>query len=345
MVNAPTASSSIDHLKFGVVIVGAGYWGQKCISAVQNAFSHAEIFVCDPRLPADHRFDQGNFRTSLCTLQEALQNSSIGAAIVCTPVATHGELALELLRAGKSVLVEKPFGLGEQQIEEARQHEADGLRVSPGYLYFFNPAVGRIKKIIEDGNLGQLRFVEAHRLGFGAFRRDVSPVRDLMVHDFSILMTWFPELEFSVSRVDRRFPLQTNQYGEIAAEVLVNEVLPVRLVASHLRTSKTRQMTLVFDEGIVNFDEMSAEPLKAFRLPSEILDSGKRSTGTTSDYLDPLQVNFSVELKNPVDQSLLLSISSFLESALLGKTNPLRIDFAVSVGEMADAVDRWPDES
>jgi predicted dehydrogenase len=55
------------------------------------------------------------------------------------------------------------------------------------HTYLFNPAVRRIKELVESGELGDLYYVDSIRINLGLFQHDVNVVWDLAPHDLSIV--------------------------------------------------------------------------------------------------------------------------------------------------------------
>lgn len=109
----------------------------------------------------------------------------IDAAIVATPTSEHHPISLNLLRSGKSVLVEKPITETVEQGEElVREARSNGLVLQVGHLERFNPAVEAVETMIREP-----RFVEVQRLGsFSARSLDIDVVLDLMIHDLDIIL-------------------------------------------------------------------------------------------------------------------------------------------------------------
>jgi len=109
----------------------------------------------------------------------------IDAAIVATPTSEHHLISLNLLRNGKSVLVEKPITETVEQGEELVQEAASsGLVLQVGHLERFNPAVEAVETMIREP-----RFIEVQRLGsFSSRSLDIDVVLDLMIHDLDIIM-------------------------------------------------------------------------------------------------------------------------------------------------------------
>ncbi len=108
--------------------------------------------------------------------------------VIATPVSTHFDLAMQALRAGKHVLVEKPFTAtvaeGEELIEVA---ERSGLVLMVDHTFVYTSAVRKISELVEGGAIGRLQYYDSVRVNLGLFQRDVSVLWDLAVHDLSIM--------------------------------------------------------------------------------------------------------------------------------------------------------------
>ena len=119
-------------------------------------------------------------------------DEAIDIVYVATPHPAHKPWALEALRHGKHVLVEKPIAASvpeaEAMVESAKRHNCV---FGVGHVERFNPAMDFLEKYAHE-----TRFVEAHRLAKyppprpGLPRRgtEVSVVLDLMIHDIDLLL-------------------------------------------------------------------------------------------------------------------------------------------------------------
>ncbi len=120
----------------------------------------------------------------------------VQAVNIVSPTAWHFSLAMEFLRRGIHVLVEKPITV---ELDQAKRLVAYAKRknlvLQVGHLERFNPAVMKLKQII-----GTPVLVECHRLSGPTSRNlDVGIIWDLMIHDFDILLNLFksPVVEIS----------------------------------------------------------------------------------------------------------------------------------------------------
>jgi predicted dehydrogenase len=120
--------------------------------------------------------------------EDLFRNPSIDAIAIATPVATHFELAMAALRAGKHVLVEKPIAStsaeASQMIEKAAQRK---LVLLVDHTFVFTGAVRKIRDVIADESFGELQYYDSTRVNLGLFQHDVNVMWDLAVHDLSIM--------------------------------------------------------------------------------------------------------------------------------------------------------------
>jgi predicted dehydrogenase len=174
-------------LKVGVI--GLGYWGPKLARNFHELPDATLEWGCDldpSRL--DHISD---LYPEVRTTRDYCDVLTSDAEAVCiaTPVRTHYRLAMEALRAGKHILVEKPLAACVEQAEEiVAEGERQGRIVMVGHTFVYNPAVLAMKGILAGGDLGQVYYINATRVNLGLFQPDINVAWDLAPHDISILM-------------------------------------------------------------------------------------------------------------------------------------------------------------
>jgi predicted dehydrogenase len=117
------------------------------------------------------RWEDMGIRT-YASLEELLADDSIEIISLCTPDHTHAQLAVEILRAGKNLLLEKPLALS---LEDARKigvalQSAEGL-FSVGYEFRLNPAILRLRRLVTEGVLGSVEAFTLHHFR-RPFKRD-----------------------------------------------------------------------------------------------------------------------------------------------------------------------------
>src|SRR4051794_32817129 len=91
-------------------IVGYGYWGPNLVRnfAETPGATIAGVADLDPEKLALVRRRYPGVKTAT-NFQDFLDDTSIDAIAVATPVTTHFELGMAVLRAGKHLWIEKPM--------------------------------------------------------------------------------------------------------------------------------------------------------------------------------------------------------------------------------------------
>ncbi|MDP9067833.1 MAG: Gfo/Idh/MocA family oxidoreductase [Actinomycetota bacterium] len=170
-----------------VAVVGCGYWGA---NLVRN-------FAALGALGAVHDEERGAAELAAAsTGAEAkswdaiLTDTTIDAVAISTPPATHAELAVAALEAGKDVFVEKPLALHVGDAEQVTKTAAAADRVlMVGHLLRYHPAFIELESLVRRGALGELRYIYSNRLNFGRFRRVENILWSFAPHDISMILT------------------------------------------------------------------------------------------------------------------------------------------------------------
>jgi predicted dehydrogenase len=188
-----------------VAVVGLGYWGPNLVRNLHEVPVAEVSSVCDARpdaLDSIHRRFPAVRRTT--SFDEVLEDETVEALAIATPVSTHFELAAAALRAGKHVFIEKPLAASSAQAEQLIElADARQLVLMPGHTFVYSPPVVTIRNLIAAGELGEIYFVSMSRVNLGLHQADVSVSWDLGPHDFSILRYWLDETPSHVSALSR----------------------------------------------------------------------------------------------------------------------------------------------
>lgn len=130
----------------------------------------------------------GQYRAAPCyrSLDAALPQ--VDAVVVATPPSTHVPVALQAIEAGKDVLVEKPLAPtpeGARRLADAAARA--GVTLMVGHTFEYNPAVRKLRELIQSGQLGEIYYIDSARLNLGLYQNDVNVILDLAPHDISII--------------------------------------------------------------------------------------------------------------------------------------------------------------
>jgi predicted dehydrogenase len=246
--------------RIGTAVVGYGYWGVNLTRNVAVASSLRLVGVADP--DEDRRKAAAVAHPSVATwssLDEVLVDPDVDAVVLAVPAHAHAELATKVLNAGRHVLVEKPLAMdvGEGRDLVALADER-GLITMVGHTFLYAAPVHRLKQYIDDGDLGQIQYLYSQRLSLGRIRRDCSALWNFGPHDISIMLHLLDERPVEVSARGFSF------IGEGIDDVVFGSLQFASGIGANLHVSwidprKTRLMTVVGDEKMVIYNDVSAD--------------------------------------------------------------------------------------
>ena len=99
----------------------------------------------------------GGFESWTANLDELLSRDDLDVVDVCVPNHAHRDVILGALRAGKSVIVDKPLALNSAEAHEIAAATASGkARLGMVFNYRFVPALLLAHKMLADGSLGRI---------------------------------------------------------------------------------------------------------------------------------------------------------------------------------------------
>jgi predicted dehydrogenase len=248
-----------------VGVVGLGYWGPNLVRVLVETPGVELTWISDLD---ESRFERLSRRypaaRTTTEIDDLLNDPSLDAIALATPVNTHHPLARRCLEAGKHVLVEKPLAPSGAEAEElVALAESQERVLMCGHTFLYSPPVRHAKELLEAGDLGDVLFVSSSRVNLGLHQKDVSVIWDLAPHDLSILRYWLDETPHTVSAVGRDSIVEgvpdvaflTLQYP---SRVLANVEL------SWLAPSKLRRTVIVGSKKMLVYDDTSPEPIRIF---------------------------------------------------------------------------------
>ena len=243
-----------------VALIGFGSWGPNYARILSGTLSGARLCGCaEPAAGRLAAFEsQFPSARAYADYKRLLRDGDVDAVIVATPTSTHRAVTEECLRAGLHVLVEKPLAstIADAEAMSALASET-GRTLMVGHTFLFNPAVRAIKRYIDDGLLGEIRYLYFQRTGLGPIRQDVNAMWDLAPHDLAMLRYWL-----------NADPIDLVARGESYLKPGVEDVAFLTLSYPHkvlasvhvswLDPVKIRRVTIVGDRKMVVFDDTNA---------------------------------------------------------------------------------------
>lgn len=246
--------------KIRVAVVGYGYWGPNLVRNFHELPTADLVTCCDINKSRLSKI-QIRYPTVKITTdyQSILTDPNIDAVVIATPAHTHYDLSKAALSHGKHVLVEKPLTLRSDHAQELIQLAKEYRRVlMVGHVFEHNPAVWKIKELIDSDGIGTPYYIYSTRVNLGRVQNNLNALWSIAPHDISILIYLLGEMPIKVSAHGATY-LNNNVEDVIFAHLVFPHGITAHIHASWLDPSKVRRMTLVGSQKMVIYDDVASE--------------------------------------------------------------------------------------
>jgi predicted dehydrogenase len=246
-----------DGHRIKVGVIGCGYWGPQLIRNLHEMPAAELIAVADAK-PERLEFVRRHYpEVKVFSSHTQLLETDVEAVVIATPIHTHHALAKEALDAGKHIMVEKPLAASvSEAVELIQLAEAKKRLVMVGHTFLYNPAVQELRRLVGDGELGRIYYVDAARLNLGLFQRRANVIWDLAPHDISILMYVLGMTPVEVS-ARGRMCVQEDVHDVAYLELLFESGVSAHVHVSWLDPAKVRRITVVGDKKMAVYNDVS----------------------------------------------------------------------------------------
>ena len=220
----------------------------------------------------------------------------VDAAVIAVPTSCHHAIAVEFLRRGIHLLIEKPIACNLEEADElVALAQEQGTLLQVGHIERYNPAFEALSQ-----HPLQPKFVECERMGpFSGRSGDIGVVLDLMIHDLDLLLALVPA---PVSAVEAVGVTVFGQHEDVAnARLKFANGCVATLTASRASATPVRKMRVWAPEGYAGLDfarrhltlVQPSEHLRAGGLNAQKLDAAARNLLREQLFERYLQVNHS----------------------------------------------------
>jgi predicted dehydrogenase len=239
-------------MKPRIAVLGCGYWGSNHIRTLKALGAlHA---VSDMNAPRAEGFAAEQDCLAIAP-DDLFARDDIDALVLALPPQYHAEYAIRAVEAGKDVLVEKPIALTVADAERAVAAAAANGRVfMVGHVLRYHPAFEQMKRLIDDGELGEIRYIHSHRLGLGKFHTENDALWDLAPHDLSMILAITGEPPISVRGEGAAILDHLSDFAHLHMRFASG--VRSHLFASRLNPYRERRLTVVGTRAMTVFDDV-----------------------------------------------------------------------------------------
>jgi len=155
-----------------ILIIGLGSIGQRHLRNILKLYPSAKIYAYSRKFktPFLNNANQAlnlslknKYKINYIHNLKNLIKLNLNAALVCSPSSLHINESILLLKQNINIFVEKPLGSNEKNLKVLEKLIKNKNRITMiGFQLIFCPIIKKIKKIISNKSLGDLKYLSIH---------------------------------------------------------------------------------------------------------------------------------------------------------------------------------------
>ena len=247
------------------LIIGGGV-AAEIHCKVLDALNVTVAGIYDVRLAAAQALASNHNAKAFDDLEKALQED-IDFAVICTPSGTHAQLAIQVMRAGKNVVVEKPLALTPWDCDAVLQTaQQTGRLCAPISQLRFSPMYQKVKECLDKEELGTLVMASLSMKYFrsreyyagtwkGTKRMDGGELMNQGVHGIDIMCGLLGKPTQVSGKVTTRYHNIEAEDTAVAHLTFPNGMLASIDSSTAVSKSKPRRFEICGSEGLIVVEE------------------------------------------------------------------------------------------
>jgi len=285
-----------------VAVIGTGVMGKNHARVLSNLENANLVAICDKESDSLKEIADKYRVNSYSDHKEMLSNENIDAVSICVPTKLHKEVAIDVIKSKKHVLIEKPIATTVEEAKDIiKEAESNKVKLMVGHIERFNPVIVEIKKRINNDELGKVFLIKSER--FSPFPKrvvDIGVTIDLSVHDVDIMQHLLKSKVKSVYAATAQ-KIHSN-HEDLMTSILKFENNTTGMTSCNWITPKiVREITIVGEKGM----------FKANYLTQELIFFKNEFTDKTIDWqkerlnvIEGDMVKIKIEKKEPLKNEL-----------------------------------------
>lgn len=318
----------MEKLRAGVI--GLGYMGRNHARIYADMDNVELCAVCDTDKAALGKISRRYHAIPYTNYSEMLENEKLDVVSIALPTDLHKEAAIEAMKKGISVLLEKPIASNTRDAKEIVEFaNANKAKMMIGHVERFNPAVIELKKMIDAGKLGKVYKIEAYRCGpFPTRISDVGVVVDLAVHDLDVI-NYLVGLKIERMHAETERRIHPKHEDLLTALLKLHSNIVVSLNIDWLTPTKIRELRITGEKGMFVANYLTQDIFfYENNMYAGRFDYAETALGVTEGNM----TKFMIAKKEP----LLAEIESFINYVQKGTKPPVSIEDALKALEVAE---------
>jgi predicted dehydrogenase len=253
-------------------LVGAGPWGRNYVRTIVG-LDGVELARVASRNPQTKSITPPGCAVST-DWRDLIEARDLHGILIATPPATHAEVVVACIEAGRPVLVEKPLAVttASADLIVAAAAGASAL-VMVDHTHLFHPAYRALKRMALEQ--GPIRGIRSSAGNHGPYRSEVPVLWDWGPHDIAMCIDLFGAEPTEV----HAYQLDARPISEGLAERLQVELFFAGGVLAELRLStlddRVRRFAVALDAATIVYDGLATSSLMRYPAPKRDGPGGK----------------------------------------------------------------------
>lgn len=303
--------------KIRVAVIGAGNMGRNHVRTYTNlADERLEIVALADINPEAEELAKTYKLRFYTDYQKMLDEEKPDAVSIVVPTPLHHKIATEVMNQGIHCLVEKPIASTPEESDDLmKTAKKNKVVFTVGHIERFNPMIGRLKKLIDKKEIGEITSVTVRRVGgFPVVEPKTDVIIDLAVHDIDIisyLLNSQPKKVYGhgsqtlhTSKVDSAEIFM--DYGDASGFIQANWITPVKI----------RTISVTGTDGYVEGNYITQELTYYKHNMKKIRDSFK-------DFVSALGEPVKKYIAETPKEPLAIELATFIKAVRTGNTSEL----------------------
>lgn len=323
--------------------IGVGAWGKNHLRNFSEIPDCIVKSCCDKDKKVLEAIKAEYKDRTRCTAdpEDIFSDGTIDAIVIATLPDTHARLAITAMERGKHVFIEKPLAMNIREGMAIKTAAAKYKRVCMvGHILLYHPAIRALKKYIDDGLLGEIRYIYSTRVNLGQVRKEENALWSLTSHDISVVSYLLGSQPKSVLAAGASY-LRKDIYDVVFVNLNFANDAIAHIHASWLDPHKIRQFTVVGSKKMAAFDDMAGpEKLKIYdKGVDKVLDKNSYEAFLTlrsGDIFVP-----KIEMEEP----LRIECQEFLNCVKNNRAPLANVDNGIAVLKVLEAAQKSLDKN
>jgi UDP-N-acetylglucosamine 3-dehydrogenase len=303
-----------------VAVIGVGVMGKTHVRVYSELPEVKLVAVMDVNEQLGKEIADKFGITYYNDINELIAKEKLDAVSICVPTSLHFKIAKICINAGINVLVEKPITSNIADAKKLLRLAKDkNVKLLVGHIERFNPAVNKVKEIIERGDLGSITAIIARRVGgFPPQIKDTDIAVDLMIHDVDIVNYLLNELPIKVYFNKRSNHIKNREdsseffikYKNTSAYLQANWITPVKI----------RKLNITGTEGYLEMDYID-QTIEFYKSNYEkFFEENENFSDYILRFSNPSKTIIPIESKEPLKEELLYFINAIKKNKEIDST-------------------------